>query len=109
MISHKVLQERIGHIQNRIQKTAINFCRSPRDITLIAITKSFPKEIWDQALKAKITTLGESRIQETQEKTKTFSNRNKIELHLVGHLQSNKVRKAIDLFDVILAYLRLCE
>ncbi|SVE13734.1 uncharacterized protein METZ01_LOCUS466588, partial [marine metagenome] len=59
----------------------------------VGITKSFPKKIWDLALNVNLTTLGESRIQETIEKEKTFRKRDKIELHFIGHLQSNKVRR----------------
>ena len=58
-------------------------------------------KIWDLALNVNLTTLGESRIQETIEKAETFKKRDKIELHFIGHLQSNKVRKAVELFDVI--------
>ena len=58
-------------------------------------------KIWDLALNVNLTTLGESRIQETIEKAETFQKRDKIELHFIGHLQSNKARKAVELFDVI--------
>ena len=58
-------------------------------------------KIWDLALNVNLTTLGESRIQETIEKAKTFKKRDKIKLHFIGHLQSNKARKAVELFDVI--------
>lgn len=95
------LEERLDHIQRNIQKAATSAGRTPKDITLVGITKSFPVEIWEQALSVNLTTLGESRIQEAGEKAETFIKRDKIELHFIGHLQSNKVRKAIDLFDVI--------
>ena len=101
MLSTTTLSERLNYIQGRIHKTAIKACRNPKSITLIAITKTHSKETWEQALSVNLTNLGESRIQEAQEKSETFSKRDKIELHLIGHLQSNKVRKAIDLFDII--------
>ena len=97
----KTLESRRDHILYRIQKAATNSGRKPKHITLIAVTKNFPAEIWKQAVNVNLTTLGESRIQETQEKIKTFNKRNKIELHFIGHLQSNKTRKAINLFDVL--------
>ena len=95
------LEEKLHYIQERIHKTAVKVGRNPEHITLIAVTKTLPLEIWEQAFNANLTTLGESRIQKAQEKSKTFSKRDKIKLHLIGHLQSNKVRKAVDLFDVI--------
>jgi len=101
MLSPTTLKKRLYYIQDRINKAAINAGRKPQHITLIAVTKSFPKEIWEQALFVNLTTLGESRIQEAQEKLETFLKRDKIKLHLIGHLQSNKVRKAVKIFDVI--------
>ena len=101
MVSSASLKQRLHYIQGRINKAAIKVGRNPQNITIIAITKSFPQGIWEKALSANLTTLGESRIQETQKKTEIFQYRNRIELHLIGHLQSNKARKAVELFDVI--------
>ena len=101
MFSPKTLEERLDYIQDRIQKASFSSGRKPRDITLVGITKSFPVKIWDQALNVNLTTLGENRIQETIEKAETFQKRDKLELHFIGHLQSNKARKAVELFDVI--------
>ena len=101
MFSPKTLKDRLDYIQGRIEKASARSGRKFKDITLVGITKSFPKKIWDLALNVNLTTLGESRIQETIEKEKTFRKRDKIELHFIGHLQSNKVRKAIELFDII--------
>ena len=95
------LQERLNHIQGCIQKAALKSGRNPNQVTLIAVTKAFPLEIWEQAISINLKTIGESRIQETQEKVDTFNKRDKIELHFLGHLQSNKARKAVELFDVI--------
>ena len=101
MSSSTQLQERLNYVQGCIQKSAIKAGRNPKNVTLVAVTKAFPLEIWEQAIRVNLKTLGESRIQEAQEKVDTFNKRDKIELHLIGHLQSNKVRKAVELFDVI--------
>ena len=101
MYSPSTLKDRLDYIQGKIQKAAISSGRKQKQITLVAITKKFPVEIWKQAVNVSLTTLGESRIQETQKKVETFQERDKIELHFIGHLQSNKVRKAIELFDII--------
>ena len=55
----------------------------------------------ESALSANIMTLGESRVFETEKKFTFLKNRKSIEIHMIGHLQSNKVKKALDLYDVI--------
>ena len=95
------MEKRLQRINTRIQKAAFKSGRNPSNITIIAVTKSFPPGIWDTALQHHLSIIGESRIQEAEKKNKKFTNRKKIELHLIGHLQSNKARKAIQLFDVI--------
>ena len=88
-------------LNSRIESAAEISCRTPDEITLIAVTKSFPPSSWDLAYKHLLTTIAESRIQETKEKLSLFKNRDQIDLHLIGHLQSNKAKKACQLFDVI--------
>ena len=95
------MEERLKKLQASINKTALSVGRNPKEITLVAVTKTFPIEIWKDSLNANITTFGENRVQEAQEKLIKFKEREKIELHLIGHLQSNKVRKAVETFDVI--------
>ena len=95
------MEKRLQRINTRIQNAAFKSGRNPSNITIIAVTKSFPPGIWDTALQHHLSIIGESRIQEAEKKNKKFTNRKKIELHLIGHLQSNKARKAIQLFDVI--------
>ena len=101
MLSPTTLEERLFKIQKRIKKTATRSGRKPKNITIVAATKAFPIEAWKHALNANLTTFGESRIQEAQKKVEMFNKIDKIELHLIGHLQTNKVRKAIKYFDVI--------
>ena len=95
------MEKRLQRVNTRIQNAAFKSGRNPSNITIIAVTKSFPPGIWDTALQHHLSIIGESRIQEAEKKNKKFTNRKKIELHLIGHLQSNKARKAIQLFDVI--------
>ena len=95
------MENKLQRVNARIQNAAIKSGRNPSNITIIAVTKSFPPGIWDFALQHHLTTIGESRIQEAEIKSKKFTKRKKIELHLIGHLQGNKVRKAVQLFDVI--------
>ena len=95
------MKNKLQLVKSQIQSAAIKSGRNQNDITIVAVTKSFPEGIWDVAFQNNLTTIGESRIQEAEIKNKKFSNRKKIELHLIGHLQRNKARKAVKLFDVI--------
>ena len=95
------LRASLSAITARIKSSAASIKRGPEEITLVAVTKSFPPEIWHDALNENLTCIGESRVPEAAEKAKNFPFRDKIELHLIGHLQSNKARKALELFDVI--------
>ena len=95
------LRTSLSAITARIKSSAASIKRGPEEITLVAVTKSFPPEIWHDALNENLTCIGESRVLEAAEKAKNFPYRDKMELHLIGHLQSNKARKAIKLFDVI--------
>ena len=95
------LRTNLSTITARIQLSAESVKRNPAEITLVAVTKAFPLEIWKEALNENLTCIGESRVPEAAEKAKNFPYRDKMELHLIGHLQSNKARKAVKLFDVI--------
>ena len=95
------LRDSLSAITDRIRLSAESVKRNPAEITLIAVTKAFPPEIWQDALNENLTCIGESRVLEAAEKEKNFPFKDKIELHLIGHLQSNKARKAIELFDVV--------
>ena len=75
MYSPSTLKDRLDYIQGKIQKAAISSGRKQKQITLVAITKKFPVEIWKRAVNVNLTTLGESRIQETQKKVETFRER----------------------------------
>ena len=55
----------------------------------------------ESAFAAELISVGESRVQETEEKISFLQNRELAEIHLIGHLQSNKVKKAIECYDVI--------
>ena len=95
------MRTNLSTITARIQLSAESVKRNPAEITLVAVTKAFPLEIWKEAINENLTCIGENRVPEAAEKVKNFPFRDKIELHLIGHLQSNKARKALELFDVI--------
>ena len=102
MISSTLLAQNLSLIRTKIKNAAHWSGRKADDIKIIAVTKEFPPQIWNYAQKNNLFTLGESRVQETEKKLKEFKHtRQQLELHLIGHLQSNKIRKAIKYFDII--------
>ena len=101
MTPHSKLNKTLEALNSRINNAAIKSGRTYNDITLIAVTKSFPPNIWETAITYNLTTLAENRIQEAKEKLKNFKHRDKMVLHFIGRLQSNKARKAGQIFDVI--------
>ena len=101
MNSSSKLNNALEVLNSRINNAAIKSDRTSDDITLIAVTKSFPPNIWEKAINHNLTTLAENRIQEAKEKLNKFKHKDKIILHFIGRLQSNKARKAGQIFDVI--------
>lgn len=94
------LGERFANIRRRI-KCALERSRRPEDsVTLIAISKTHPAKIVQDLISLGATDLGENRVQEAETKIPLVG-RDKARWHLVGHLQANKARRAIRLFDVI--------
>lgn len=71
----------------------------PKNITLVAATKSRSVDEIKQAIDAGIEIIGENYVKEAEEKYQAL--KGKVELHCIGHLQTNKVKKAVELFDMI--------
>lgn len=94
------LSERFADVRRRIARAAAASNRSPDDITLIAISKTHPIATLRAAIAAGIAELGENRVQEAAEKIEALG-RTAARWHLVGHLQANKARRAVSLFDCI--------
>ena len=96
----QTLSERLADVCKRIEISAQTCGRSPQDITLVAISKTHPSETLREAIDAGIVNLGENRVQEAEEKISKLG-RQAARWHLVGHLQANKARRAVTLFDYI--------
>ncbi len=86
------VQERIAAAQARSGRTA--------PVTIVAVTKTHPPEAVRAALAVGLRAIGENRVQELAQKVEEVGRR-AAEWHLIGHLQRNKVRKALPLFDLI--------
>jgi hypothetical protein len=92
----------IAGIRARMARAAGEAGRDPSAVKLIAISKTQPAAVVEAAILAGQTVFGENRVQEASQKFPDLKQRYPgLELHLVGPLQSNKVREAISLFDVI--------
>ena len=87
-------------VQERIAAAANRIGRNSRDIKLIAVSKTHPVSVLREAMAAGVTVFGENKVQEGEGKIVEIG-RDSVEWHLIGHLQSNKARKAVQLFDVI--------
>jgi pyridoxal phosphate enzyme (YggS family) len=94
------LAENLSSINGRIVAAAVRCGREPASIKLIAVSKTHPAETLREAMAAGISVFGENKVQEAVGKIVEID-REGIEWHLIGHLQSNKARKAVQLFDVI--------
>jgi pyridoxal phosphate enzyme (YggS family) len=92
----------LNDIQNAMAKAATSAGRSVDDVTLIAVSKVQPNDRVEAVLAAGHRVFGENRVQEAAGKWPEFKEKYEgVELHLIGPLQSNKVRAALELFDVI--------
>jgi PLP dependent protein len=91
-----LIRENINDINNRIKLAAINAGRDPKEIHLLAVTKTHPTHTIEEALDSGIKFIGENRIQEAEEKIPVLSGKFK-EFHFIGHLQSNKIKKLMKL------------
>ncbi len=96
------IKENIGLVRRRIDSAARAAGRDPGGIKLVAVIKHVPLPDIFQAVEAGITDLGENRIQEAQSRHAELKAKYpSIVLHLIGHLQRNKVRQALDMFAII--------
>lgn len=94
-----MLAESVAAVLNDITKTALSCNRDPESVTLVAVSKTHPAQAVNAAIEAGIMHLGENRLQEAEGKIQQVDG--KATWHLVGHLQSNKAKRAAELFDWI--------
>lgn len=99
-MSEGQLGARISQIRAQIEAAALKCGRLPQDVTLIAISKTHPASLIKAAIELGATDIGENRVQEAEQKINEVG-KNTARWHLVGHLQANKARRAVQLFDCI--------
>ena len=91
--------EALAAVRARIEAAAVRASRDPASVRLIAVTKSVePARIAD-AIAAGVTDIGENRVQEAEAKRGRVAGH--VAWHLIGHLQTNKARRAAEIFDAV--------
>jgi pyridoxal phosphate enzyme (YggS family) len=98
-----VIADRVAAVRERICRAAERASRPPDAVTLVAVSKTFPPEAVRSAFAAGIRSFGENRVQEADSKVQALADLAPEGLcwHLIGHLQSNKARRAAVLFDAV--------
>jgi PLP dependent protein len=91
----------IESIHERIAAAASRAGRNPKEIALMAVSKTHPPESIGEAYEAGLRVFGENRIQEFASKIGTLQNLPAAEWHMIGHLQTNKASKATELFHAV--------
>lgn len=93
------LRTRLERVTERIERARERAGRTDA-VTLVAVTKTHPPEVVRAAIQAGVTDAGENRVQELESKVAAVG-RSAVRWHLIGHLQRNKVAKAVPLFDLV--------
>ena len=93
------VDERLAEVRERMAEAARKAGRKPEGIELVAVTKTHPPEALQEALAAGQTVFGEKRVQEARAKMPLVSSRAR--WHFIGHLQKNKVRQALPVFEML--------
>jgi PLP dependent protein len=96
-----VLRERLASVEDRIARAAARSGRRREDVALIAVTKKFPARVIEEAACLGLRDFGENYVQEFEAKRPALAGVTGVRFHLIGHLQANKARKALELFHVI--------
>ncbi|MBU0671970.1 MAG: YggS family pyridoxal phosphate-dependent enzyme [Candidatus Margulisbacteria bacterium] len=96
------IRENLQVVRERIKQAAQSVRRDPQEIKLIAAVKALPTELVLEALEAGLTDIGYNKVQEAQAKQAAIRAKfPQVTWHMIGHLQRNKVRQALDNFDII--------
>jgi len=93
------IKENIERLKEKIDRASERTCRSPDEISIVAVTKTVTPQRIEQAIASGIKIIGENRIQEAKKKFPIISST--VQWHMVGHLQTNKVKDALKIFSLI--------
>jgi pyridoxal phosphate enzyme (YggS family) len=93
------IADNLAQLKEKINAAAMRSGRDPGEIALVAVTKTFSAETVLQAIRVGVRIVGENRVQEAKDKYACIGGQ--VEWHLVGHLQTNKVKDALKIFSMI--------
>lgn len=93
------IKENLLRVRERIEKAAQKSGRDPGEIHLVAVSKTVEVSRIQEAIEAGVTILGENYVQEAQKKIEEIGH--PVAWHFIGHLQSNKAKYAVRLFDMV--------
>jgi hypothetical protein len=100
-----MIKENIRKVKEHIALACVKAKRDPNEITIVAVSKNRAPEEVKEAIEAGITDIGENKVQEALLKFRQLSTLtlqpSAVKLHMVGHLQTNKVKDAVKVFDLI--------
>jgi pyridoxal phosphate enzyme (YggS family) len=94
------LKNRLENVNDRINKAALKCGRDPENIHLVAVSKTIPANRVKEAIELGVTILGENYVQEARDKFNVLGTY-PVSWHFIGHLQTNKAKYAVRLFDLI--------
>ena len=95
-----MVTEALNTVRSEIENACARSGRTPSDVCLIAVSKTKPLSMLEEAMAAGQSVFGENKVQELCEKAEALSGRG-VTWHLIGHLQKNKVRKAVAVASMI--------
>lgn len=96
-----MISEKLAHLKERIHDICQRCHRNAEDIVIVGVTKYTDADAIVQAMKVGLTDIGENRVQDAEQKFEQLTNPAVLTKHLIGHLQTNKVKKAVQLFHMI--------
>ncbi len=97
--TERTIRDNLEEVRTGIGRAALNAGLGPDSVTLVAVTKNRPAELVDMLVDMGIRHIGENRVQEAERKIARAGRR--ADWHLIGHLQTNKVRKALEIFAAV--------
>lgn len=95
-----MISENLANVMERIKRAARKAGRDPAEVTVVAVTKSVEVKRIKEAISGGARVFGENYVQESEEKIKKIKD-GSVKWHFIGHLQKNKAKLAVELFDVI--------
>jgi pyridoxal phosphate enzyme (YggS family) len=93
------VKDNLETINKKIKAAALKVNRDPQEIKLVAVTKTATLEQIKEAINEGVKIIGENKVQEAMEKYQVLTT--EVKWHLIGHLQTNKVKYAVEIFDLI--------